>query len=349
MSRNLNWLLILCYLRIEVCKTSEFDLQPFNIQQSFLTNSTLLVDSQGRNYVIAGNQLLRLNRDLLLEQNVSLSDRAATFSLSPDEQRLFVCVNGMTDRSCYLYSPSNLTVPPVATGVSIVGSGGATATSFATEGSFYVGSYEINVVSSFVGQMKLSQYIYGDGTGTPMIRTRDDYRATESQFDRRMLYGFVRGEYAYYVTVDGGGYVPNYRILRVCHATSCPGNTSPCTFTALYEQAIQCGNRFGSGGGENLCGLSLVQDFSSVSGPSVIVSRCRLDRSSDNTVCSYNLTAIDSNMDARYDRCSMDIGESRLAWIDAISCRTSAVSFVVFKGSIGEIECIKVAIHVFLF
>ncbi len=283
------------------------------------------MDSQGRTYAIAGSQLLRLNKHLQLEQNVSLSDRAATFSLSPDEQRLFVCVNGMTDRSCYLYSPSNLTVPPLATGVSIVGSGGATATSFATEGSFYVGNYEINVVSSFVGQMELSQYICGDGTGTPMIRTRDDYRATERQFDRRILYGFVRGDYAYYVTVDGGD-TPNYRILRVCHATSCPGNTSPCTFSALYEQAIQCGNRFGGGGGENLCGFSLVEDFSGVSGSSVIVSRCRLDRSSDNTVCSYNLTAIDSNMDARYDQCSMSIGESRLAWADVLNCRSSAVS-----------------------
>ncbi len=325
---KLIYLLAVCYLAIQVDGNSNFNLQPF-ITSSTLTNSTLLVDSLGRTYVIAGSQLLRLNRDLQLEQNVSLPDRGATFSLSPDEQRLLVCVNGMTDRSCYLYNPSNLTVPPVATGVSIVGSGGATATSFATEGSFYVGSYEINVVSSFVGQMKLSQYIYGDGTGTPMIRTNEDYRATRSQFNRRMLYGFVRGDYAYYVTVDGGN-VANYRILRVCHATSCPGNISPCTFTALYEQAIQCGSRFGGGGGEDLCGLSLIEDFSGVSGPSVIVSRCRLERTSDNTVCSHNLTAIDSNMDARYDRCSMDIGESRLAWIDAINCRSSAVSLIIF-------------------
>ncbi len=318
--------LIWSSLRIHANGILDFNLQPF-ITSSSLTNSTLLVDSQGRTYVIAGSLLLLLNRDLQLEQNVSLPASAATFSLSPDEQRLFVCVNGMTDRSSYLYSPSDLTVPPVATGVSIVGSGGATATSFATEGSFYVGSYEINVVSSFVGQMKLSQYIYGDGTGTPMIRTRDDYLATESQFDRRMLYGFVRGDYAYYITVDGGG-VANYRILRVCHATSCTGNTSPCTFTALYEQAIQCGNRFGGGGGEDLCGLSLVEDFSGVSGHSMIVSRCRLDRTSDNTVCSYNLTAIDSNMNARYDRCSVNIGESALAWTDIISCRSPAVSFI---------------------
>ncbi len=145
-----------CYLAIQVDGNSDFNLQPF-ITSSSLTNSTLLVDSQGRTYVIAGSLLLRLNRDLQLEQNVSLPASAATFSLSPDEQRLFVCVNGMTDRSCYLYSPSNLTVPPVATGVSIVGSGGATATSFATEGSFYVGSYEVMATSSSSGRMKLSQ------------------------------------------------------------------------------------------------------------------------------------------------------------------------------------------------
>ncbi len=326
------WRLWICLIwsssRIHANGILYFNLEPF-ITSSSLTNSTLLVDSQGRTYVIAGSQLLRLNKHLQLEQNVSLSDRAATFSLSPDEQRLFVCVNGMTDRSCYLYSPSDLTIPPVATGVSIVGSGGATATSFATEGSFYVGSYEIRATSNSLGRMKLSQYIYGDGTGTPMIRTRDDYLATENQFDRRMLYGFMRGDYAYFVTVDGGNDdAPNYRILRVCHVTSCPGNMAPCSFTALYEQAIQCGSRFGSGGGESICGLSLVEDFSGASGPSVIVSRCRLDRSSDNTVCSYNLTAIDSNMDARYDRCSMGIGLSVLAWADIINCRSPAVSFI---------------------
>ncbi len=141
----------------------------------------------------------------------------------------------------------------------------------------------------------------------------------------------------YFVTVDGGiDDAPNYRILRVCHVTSCPVNTSPCTFTALYEQAIRCGNRFGGGSEEQSCGLSLVEDFSGVSGPSMIVSRCHLDRSSDNIVCSYDLTAIDSNMDIRYDRCSMSIGESRLAWAHGFSCRSSAVSFfVVFVSSSG--------------
>ncbi len=170
------WCMWICLCFLKAGADLEFNLQPFNSPQlSLLTNSTLLVDSMGRIYVIAKSQLLRLNRDLQLEQNVSLSGNGATFSLSSDDQRLFVCVNGMTDRSCYLYNPSDLTVPPVATGVSIVGSGGATATSFSTEGSFYVGSYEVMVTNSSVGRMELSQYIYGDGTGTPMIRTEVDY------------------------------------------------------------------------------------------------------------------------------------------------------------------------------
>ena len=85
--------------------------------------------------MLSGNQLLRLIRDLQLEQNVSLPDLGAILSLSPDGQRLLVCVNGMTSRSCIIYDPSDLTTQPITTGLSLVGSGAATATTFSTEGS----------------------------------------------------------------------------------------------------------------------------------------------------------------------------------------------------------------------
>ena len=148
-----------------------FNLEPF---QSPQTNNSLQVDSQGKAYVLSGSHLLRLSRDLQLEQNVSLPDLGATLSLSPDGQRLLVCVNGMMSRSCFIYDPSDLTTQPVTTGVSIVGEGAATTTTFSTEGSFYVGSYEVfDSGSSVHGRMRLSHYIYGDGSGTPVIRSRD--------------------------------------------------------------------------------------------------------------------------------------------------------------------------------
>ena len=191
------------------------DLMPFLSPQ---TNNSLQVDSQGKVYVLSGNELLRLSRDLQLEQNVSLPDFGATLSLSPDGQRLLVCVNGMMSRSCFIYDPSDLTTQPVTTAVSIVGAGAATATSFSTEGSFYVGSYVVlEGGSSVAGRMRLSNYIYGDGSGTPVIRSRDFDVISVASFVRRILFGSVTDMYAYFVVVDFGrsSVVAGFRVLRV--------------------------------------------------------------------------------------------------------------------------------------
>ena len=308
----------------EVYGLSRLDLRPFVSPQ---TNNSLQVDSQGKAYVLSGNQLLRLSRDLQLEQNVSLPDLGATLSLSPDDQRLLVCVNGMMSRSCFVYDPSDLTTEPVTTGVSIVGEGAATATSFSTEGSFYVGSYVVlGGGSSVVGRMTLSHYIYGDGSGTPVIRSGDFYVLVTS-FVRIMLFGFVKDMYAYFVVVDPGpGEVAGFRVLRVCHVTSCAASSSPCSIGGLYEQTLQCENRISRFGGDDLCGATLVDNFGAVPGPSLVVSRCRQDRDEDNNVCLFNLTAIDANMDLRYDECSMRIGETHPAWQEDIGCRASDVS-----------------------
>ena len=301
-----------------------FDLRPFLSPQ---TNNSLQVDSQGKAYVLSGSQLLRLSRDLQLEQNVSLPDLGATLSLSPDGQMLLVCVNGMTSRSCFIYDPSDLTTQPVTTGVSIIGAGAATATSFSTEGSFYVGSYVVlGGGSSVVGRMRLSHYIYGDGSGTPVIRSRDFDVTLAASFVRRILFGFVADMYAYFVVVDPEpSAVAGFRVLRVCHVTSC-ASSSPCSIGGLYEQTLQCGNRISIIGGDDFCGATLVDNFGAVPGPSLIVSRCRQDTDADNRVCLFNLTAIDVNMDLRYDECSMDIGETHPAWQEDVGCRASDVS-----------------------
>ena len=289
---------------------TKFDLQPFKMPQ-------LQVNYKGKAYVLSESHLLRLSIDLQLEQNVSLPDLGATLSLSPDGQSLLVCVNGMMSRSCFIYDPNNITNQPVTTGVSVVGAGAATTTSFSTEGSFYVGSYEVRDGGS--ADMRLSQYIYG--SSTPVIRSRD-FSISLASFVRRMLFGFVKDMYAYFVVVDPGANA-GFRVLRVCHVTTC---VPPCSIGGLYEQTIQCGNRISIVGGDNLCGATVVDNFGAIPGPHLVVSRCRQDRDVDNCVCLFNLTAIDANMDLRYDECSMGIGETHPAWQDDTGCRTSDVS-----------------------
>ena len=300
-----------------------------------LSNSSQ-VDAEGRTYVIAETQLLRLSRDLQLEQNVTLPDTAATISLSPDGQRLLVCLNGTMDQSCAVYNTDNMTAQPVATTLSLINdpnnpNSAISAVSFSTAGSFYIGSFVSLAASSRIGVMRLSQYIYGNGTGSPIIRS-EDYNAFTLGFVRIFLYGFVDGAYAYYVVVDplADG---DFRVLRVCHATSCPENAASCGITALYEQDIQCGISTTTFGTELLCGASLVENFGATPGPSMVVSRCRQGRPDNNNLCLFNFTAINDNMDMRYDGCRADtIQETQVAWDpNDLLCRTQSVSLFVFR------------------
>ena len=107
--------------------------------------------------------------------------------------------------------------------------------------------------------------------------------------------------YAYFVLLDPLAEA-DFRVMRVCHATSCPGNAASCGITALYEQDIQCGIT-------------------------------RQGRASDNNVCLFNFTAINDNMDMRYDGCRAEsILETRVAWDrNDVMCRTQYVSLFAFR------------------
>ncbi len=300
-------------------------LDTFNLLLTSLTSSSLQVDNQGRSYVITGSSLLRFSFNLQLEQNISLSDTAATLSLSPDNQLLLVCLNGASDKSCSVYDTNNLTAPPMPTSVSIIGTGTASVISFSTEESFYIGSYqESESFMTVTGRMRLSQYIYGNNSGSAMVRS-SDYEAFTTAFQRTLLFGFENAGFAYFVTVDPGNN-RDFRVLRLCHATSCPGNAATCPTTALYEQAIICGNSISIVGGDSLCGANLVHDFDAILGPSLIVSRCREGRDNDNNVCVFNVSAINANMDMRYDNCIMGFGDIETGWGDEVTCRARLVS-----------------------
>ena len=309
----------------------------FNLQMlmSPLSNSSR-VDAEGRTYIIAGTQLLRLSRDLQLEQNVTLPDTAATISLSPDGQRLLVCLNAMMDQSCAVYNTNNITAQPVDTTLSLINdpnnpNSPISAVSFSTDGSFYIGSFVSLAANIRVGITRLSQYIYGDGTGIAVVRS-EDYNAVTPGFVRIFLFGFVDSAYAYFVVLDPLAEA-DFRVMRVCHSTSCPENAASCGITALYEQDIQCGITTSRFGAELLCGASLVDNFGATPGPSMVVSRCRQGRASDNNICLFNFTAINDNMDMRYDGCRAEsILDTRVAWDpNNTVCRKQSVSLFTFR------------------
>ncbi len=123
----------------------------------------------------------------------------------------------------------------------------------------------------------------------------------------------MSGGFAYYVVVD---YRPvtaqAIRLLRICNKPDC-GGPSNCGVTALYELGINCGFQTITGG-SHVCAVSLVEDFSGISGPTAVVNICF---GNTNSICLVNVTAVNEAMDAKYDSCivSRTVGEEiGLAW-----------------------------------
>ena len=271
------------------------------------------VDRTGRVYVALGRRLLRLESDFSLGQSITLSADASNISLTTGEDRLVVCTQ---DASCAVRSPGDLgsvsSVHPSVVGDGVNGS----IALFTTGDAFYVGSFDPTGGAS--GTINLN-HIGGLGGSGGFMRS-SDYDVSNLPFYRDFVSGFVRGSYAYYVafdseSIDGRG----IRIMRVCHGNQCPGASSSCGFSALYEETIGCGGSIGIDDG--ICGVSVVEDFAGVTGTSIVISRCRPGSMFSNVVCLVSLAEVDRDMDLRYNRCSTEPSlMSDLVWSTPISC-----------------------------
>ena len=67
-------------------------------------SANMTVDSGGRVFLAAGNQLLRLDSTLALQENVTLGSSVLRVALSSDERRVVVC---LSDLSCAVYNASD--------------------------------------------------------------------------------------------------------------------------------------------------------------------------------------------------------------------------------------------------
>ena len=130
---------------------------------------TLQVDGEGRAFVAAGRQLLRLNSELVPEQNITLSAGTVNISLSSGGERLVVCLE---DSSCAVYNASDLSAEPSLVQASALTDVVNRVALFTAGDSFYVGSYELldrNAIPS--GIIRLSQV--GGVEGTSFVRSMD--------------------------------------------------------------------------------------------------------------------------------------------------------------------------------
>jgi hypothetical protein len=286
----------------------------------------LQVDGKGRAFVAAGSQLLRLNRELVPEQNITLHSGVVDISLTSGGESLVVCLE---NSSCAVYNTSDLSAGPtlvrdtVLTDVVNI----SEVALFTAGGSFYVGMFNptdpgaAGVIDGF-STIRLSQVGGLEGANN-FIRSMD-YAVLEVDFNRDFYAGFMSGNNAYYITIDTREQF-GMKVTRLCHVTGCPGGTNSCAVTALYEERIVCGGSIHALR-DGICGVSVVEDFAGTTGASILVSRCRQDSRVSNMICLLPVADIDRVMDDRYSSCSMGMGIAGLGWNRNPPCVQSDVS-----------------------
>lgn len=294
-------LVTLCVIWISPILThqQQFDL-PGN---SLFSYQDLQVDGEGRAFVAAGNQLLRLSSSLVMEQNVILSSRAVKISLSPGGEKLLVCT---ADISCVMYNAGDLSAQPLVTDVTLASAGNMAL--FSSGSSFFTGSSERTISLSRI--YNTSRTAYSEHS--------KNYTITSYDFQRKFVFGFYSGNYSYFIVLDSG-LDGSIRIMRSCHDPSCCSDgDGSCSFTALYEEVLFCGNEFNSfiEADDGICGVSVVEDFGGKNGASVFLSRCHhAAQSGRNMVCSISVADIDAMMDGTYALCSSGLQySSGTAW-----------------------------------
>ncbi len=294
-----------------------FLMQGAAYSQSFYFNASftislpgLQVDSTGRAFLVADNYLYRLNAQLLQEERVDLGTNVISRGLSLSSTGMVVVC--LVDLSCSVYNASNLSAGPIRN-VSNAITSVEEAAIFMSGDTLYTGGVtgvretRRMVLQQFGEKFNRSSDNNSSGTRNELV--------FGSGFARQFYSfgGFVSGGFAYYVVIDYQT-SPALRLLRVCDMPDC-GGPNTCGVTALYELGINCGfTEFAF-----MCAVSLVEDFSGISGPTALVTICF---GITNSICVINVTAVNEAMDAKYESCivSRTVGEEiGLTWRTGIS------------------------------
>ena len=276
-------------------------------------SSVAVSSDSGEVFVAAGAQLLRLDGQLRLLENVTVSGELLRIAL---EGRLVGCLGG-SSRTCLVFNSSSLASGAIATvsGAQYLTENGVAV--IAVDHSFYLGS------EGAVGQsrIQLSQYQYTGGD----VRTRHYSVDVTGAFDRLFYGGFARNGYVYYFVADQAQPENGIRVLRVCDCES--GSCSSSSFEALYELTLRCSG--GSSSTTEVCGVTLLETFADRDEPVVVVTQCEVG--TRNRVCGYLLPDIDSRMNTSYEQCRDNAAallEIDLPWEPvARPCNSFSVSF----------------------
>ena len=137
-----------------------------------------------------------------------------------------------------------------------------------------------------------------------------------SFYQRQFLYGFVHGEYVYYISRDNGTNASNnVRVMRLCH------DFEMFTFDAAYEAVLECSAMSATSRVE--VSHSLMDAF----GNPVITFSVTTDH--ETNICSFAIADIDAEMDTSYTLCASGNHNALkipLVWYDQRTCTTFSSS-----------------------
>ena len=267
-------------------------------------------------FVSTSNELYRFSPSLqqLGDPIGSLGGTVNGLASTVDGEWCVVCTDtgGVT---CSVYNGSNLAATPNRT---VTNSGAASSLVVFTAGGniFYTGSFVGGVIH-------YRQYGFA---GSSLSRTTMAGQQTASSgFVRNFVSGFYAGGYAYYVAVDPplSGNNRLIRIIRVCNDSIASG------FNNQYELTLGCD-------GNNDFFSPTVLPVSVINEEMLLIA---IKASSMVDICSYNLSKINSLMDAAYQSCVVNnTGMKNINWQSSVSC--SGLS-----GSIVSCVTLGIIIH----
>ena len=292
----MNTVLLLLFVVPSCCITVQFSLPG----RPLSTTPDLQVDSQGRAYVAANNQLFKLNRDLVVQQTINLSSSAVGISLSSSGEWLVVCIRN----SCTVYNTSDLNNVISMTEIEPGIRDQWHVAVFTAGDTYYVGNVILYSTNVSRGYIILRQYDFRSGYN---LRYKTFY-TNQMSFRRTFFGGFSSGEYSYFVVADRSA-PTSFRIMRVCHVTNCTGG---CSFGTLHEEDFSCGGEVFSG--DWICGISVMENFAGSSGINVVFTRCCSSVAANDVMCAIKLADIDRTMERRSNECLAGNGSIQPAW-----------------------------------
>ena len=291
------------------------------------TVNVAVVSSRGQVFVganLAGSSgccLYSLDGNLTQRDKVQCRSGVSILKLAlgPDGDTVVAC---MSNRSCIVYSSSNMTAGPVRVirnafittsndGVALV-----SAPVIGGGNSFYVGSSNGTVI--LIGQYGL------DGAAGSVSRASGNlFGVTAGSFTRNWFGGFVAGSYTYFVVLDVSTSPTAMRVLRVCD------NSNETSVAAMYETELNClslTSRIDAA--SRFAGVSLVNAYPNGTSfePSLIVGVVTPNSNGGaylSRVCTFSLPKIDSAMASASSQCSPGALPWRISSPSSLSCSST--------------------------